>query len=309
MKNSLISILKNPFILAYVGLYVLFLVLLHSVEGFDITEPVFVFLVVGIGFSAIAWWTTKGVTPLTFSIKQPASECGLLTFCLVIVMIFITWGLNIVESSIHTEPLKSLVILTGKLAVFVVVPLLLFRWLWKYTLRDFISVSADWRRPLRVVVWMSLVLILFQFVFGRGLSEIQQSGLGGWSLAAGIPFVYLWLILEVGLVEEFFFRALLQSRLAALFKSETAGVVLMSLLFGLAHAPGMYFRTVKTLEVLGPHPSLLMAIGHSIVITSVTGFFLGVLWVRTKNLTVLILVHAAGDLVPNIASILKAWIL
>jgi membrane protease YdiL (CAAX protease family) len=40
------------------------------------------------------------------------------------------------------------------------------------------------------------------------------------------------------LVEEFFFRALLQARLAAYFRSEVTGVVLMSLIFGFAHVPG-----------------------------------------------------------------------
>ena len=42
-----------------------------------------------------------------------------------------------------------------------------------------------------------------------------------------------------------------------------------------------------------------MAIGYSIVITSVAGFFLGVLWARTRNFLVLVLVHAAADLLPN----------
>jgi len=308
MNNSVADILKNPFILGYLVLYIAFLALLHSLEAFSIVEPIFVFLVVGVVFSALAWWATKRVTPLSFSVKQPASECILLAFCLLIVTVYITWGLNTIEITIRSEPLKSVTILTTKLIVFVLVPLLLFRGVWKYTSRDLVNISTGWRKHLRVALWMSLVLILFQVALGRGPSEIRQSGLPWWSLTLGIPFAYLWLILETGLVEEFFFRALIQSRLAALLKSETAGVVLMSVLFGLAHAPGMYLRTTKTLEVLGPSPSLLMSVGYSIVVTSVAGFFLGVLWVRTKNLAILILVHAAGDLVPNVVSILKAWI-
>jgi len=38
--------------------------------------------------------------------------------------------------------------------------------------------------------------------------------------------VYLWLVVEVGLVEEFFFRALLQSRLSVFLRSEVSGIVL-----------------------------------------------------------------------------------
>ena len=96
---------------------------------------------------------------------------------------------------------------------------------------------------------MSVVLILFQIAFGRGVFEIRHSGLALWAVAAGIPFAYAWLLIEVGLVGEFFFRVLLQSRLTALLRSETAGILLMALLFGLAHAPGLHFRTAVTLGV------------------------------------------------------------
>jgi len=154
---------------------------------------------------------------------------------------------------------------------------------------------------------MSVVLILFQIAFGRGVSEIRHSGLALWAVAAGIPFAYAWLLIEVGLVGEFFFRVLLQSRLTALLRSETAGILLMALLFGLAHAPGLHFRTAVTLEGLGPSPSWLVAIGYSVAITSVAGIFLGVLWARTRNILVVILVHAAGDLGPNLVHFVRAW--
>ena len=76
----------------------------------------------------------------------------------------------------------------------------------------------------------------------------------------------MWLLLEAGLVEEFFFRALVQSQLAAAFKSEVSGIVLMSLIFGLAHAPGFIFRHAGELEGLGPNPSALDAVAYSIVV-------------------------------------------
>ena len=73
-----------------------------------------------------------------------------------------------------------------------------------------------------------------------------------------------------------------------------------SVLFGLTHAPGFYLRPAATQEALGPHPSLLLAVGYSIVVTSVASFFLGILWMRTKNLAVVIIVHAAADFLPNL---------
>jgi len=307
VKNSMMHIFKDPYILAYLVFYLIVLLLLHSLEGMSILEPLVALLVAGVGFSTVAWWTTRGTVPFPYLVKQPKSECILLVLCLVVVTLFLTWGLNIVETAIHTEPLKSLAILAAKLLMFVLLPLLLWRAVWRYPVRDLMNIGPGTRRHLRIIGWMALVLILFQIILGRGLSVMRESGLPWWSLVVGAPFAYVWLVLEAGLVEEFFFRALIQSRLAALLKSETAGVVLMSILFGLAHAPGMYLRTSKSLEILGPSPSLLAAVGYSILITSVAGFFLGVLWARTKNLTVVVLVHAAADLVPSITGIVQAW--
>jgi len=95
--------------------------------------------------------------------------------------------------------------------------------------------------------------------------------------------------------------------MAALLGSELAGLVAMALIFGLAHAPGFYLRPEATGEALGANPSVLTAIGYSIVVTSVTGFFLGILWIRTRNLLLLALVHAAGDLLPNLAETIRLW--
>jgi len=117
----------------------------------------------------------------------------------------------------------------------------------------------------------------------------------------------VWLLIEAGLVEEFFFRGLIQSQLAAAFKSEVSGIVLMSLIFGLAHAPGFIFRHAGELEGLGPNPSALDAVAYSIVVLTVSGITFGVIWARTKNLFALMLVHAAGDLLPNFGSFIRTW--
>jgi membrane protease YdiL (CAAX protease family) len=76
----------------------------------------------------------------------------------------------------------------------------------------------------------------------------------------------------------------------------------MSLVFGLAHAPGFIFRRAGEVEGLGPHPGAFDAIAYSIVVLAVSGVTFGVVWARTKNLVALMLIHAAGDLLPNFAS-------
>ena len=109
------------------------------------------------------------------------------------------------------------------------------------------------------------------------------------------------------MVEEFFFRALLQARLSAWFRSEITGIALMAIVFGLAHAPGFIFRHAGAVEGLGRNPSALDAIAYSIVILAVSGVFFGIVWARTKNLFALITIHAATDLLPNLAGFVRTW--
>jgi membrane protease YdiL (CAAX protease family) len=291
----------------YLLLYAVSLGLLYKIEHFDVSEPLFVLIVLGVGFSVLAWWTTRCVVLLPLDVKKPGQETMILLAYLVALAIFITWGLPAVGALAPTEPWKSVSILAAKLVAFVVVPMVLFRAL-GYAMRNFFGTPSQWRQHLGPGLWMALILILFQAVFGRGLSEIRHSGLPARTLLLGVPFTYVWLLAEVGLVEEFFFRCLLQSRLSTVLRSQAGGIVLASLLFGLAHAPGLYLRPAGTQEAVGAHPSWLMAVGYSIMITSVAGVFLGVLWARTRNLILVVAVHAAGDWLPNLVPTIKNWL-
>lgn len=308
MKQSSNLRQTSGYLLAYAGIYAITLWRLHQLEHFDLSEPLLVLVVVGIGFSGLAWRLTRHVNPLPFAVRRPGRETALLACYLIGAAAFIAWGFNAIETGVPSEPLRSVVLLAAKLAVFVFLPLTLFRQLWGYSFREFFVIRPELRQHWKPALWMSLVLIVFQLAFGRGLSEIRHSGLPMWSLVIGIPACYIWLLIEVGLVEEFFTRSLLQSRLSAWLHSEVGGIVLASLLFGLAHAPGLYYRTGKTLEAVGPHPSWLMALGYSVVMISVTGLFMGVLWSKTRNLLLLMTVHAAGDLVPQLVPMIKTWL-
>lgn len=302
MSRSLWSWL-SPYLLAYLVIYAAFALALYKIEHFDLGEALLVFAIVGVGFSVLAWLVTRRSVPLPFLVKRPGGELILLIGYLLVLAAYLTCGHNPVQS----EPWKSVAGLGIKLALFVVIPAVLFRAMWQYQVDELIVISKDARRHAWPAIWMSLVLVAFQLVFGRGMGDLRQSGLSGTTLVIGVPLAFLFLLVEVGLVEEFFFRVLLQSRLAAWLKSEMGGIVVMSLLFGLAHAPGLYLRTGTMQEGVGPHPSLLMAIGYSVVIISVAGFFLGVLWARTRNLLLVMVVHAAGDFVPNLVPMLKSW--
>jgi len=296
-----------PYLLGYGVVYLALLFSMHAWLGFGLAEPLFVLALLGVGFSGLSWWVTRNSIALPFAVKQPRSETILLLLYLLPLVLYLTWGRNALALGTISEPRQSVIVVLIKLLLFVAIPAGMLALASGYRWRE-LFVFEGARRHVWPTLSMSLALVAFQCVFGRGLGEIRHAGFGPLTLIVGAPLIYLFLLVEVGLVEEFFFRVLLQSRLAMWLKSEMGGIVGMALLFGLAHAPGLYYRSAATQEAVGQHPSWLMAIGYSVVITSVAGFFLGVLWARTRNLLFVMAVHAAGDLVPNLVPMLKNWI-
>ena len=289
----------------YLLLYAVFLLGMNRTWHFDVAEPLFILAVLGGAFSLVAWLLTIRTTPLDHSVVNPRRELQLLLLYLLPLAAYITWGGSALRNLAPTDPWNAVIVVLGKVIVFVIIPAWLMHALFGYGLRDLAPISFR-RRDLLTLLGMSVLLLGFQAIFGRGLHDILQAHLPASTLVIGAPIAFVWLALEAGVVEEFFFRVLLQSRLSAALRSELGGIVLMSLLFGLAHAPGLYLRTSLTQEGLPPHPPLLMAIGYSIVITSVAGFFFGVLWARTRSFALVVLVHAMADLLPDLLPTLRS---
>jgi membrane protease YdiL (CAAX protease family) len=290
---------------AYFVLWVTVFMLLRTFEGFEASEALAALVILGVIFPALALLATRRVPVLPYVVRQPGIETVILVMYLGVIAWVLVSGFSRV-AQITSEPLHSVVLLSVKLITVVVVPAALMLALGHYRIAELVPISLKWRE-LRPALWMSLAALLMQSFLGRGLHDIREAHLPVWVLAVATPLSFIWLMIEVGVVEELFFRVLLQERLAAVLRSPWGGLVVAAVLFGLAHAPGLYLRTGATLEALGSHPSLLMAVGYSIVLPSLAGLFQGVLWMRTKNFAVLVIVHAAGDLLPNLVPWVRAF--
>ncbi len=269
----------------YLAIYAACLLVLVRVENFSLEEPLFLLVVVGGGFSLLAWLLTRNVRPLP---ADTPGTTGILIYLLPLAA-FVTWGFQHFPSE---QPAQDILKTMAKLAIFVAIPMLLFR----------TRLRLSWsRRDTIVAVVMAAVLIALQMLVGSGPKRIAELHLPALQLVVAAIGALLWMSLEAGLVEEYFFRASLQTRLERATQSPVGGIVITALLFGLIHSPGLYLRSGMTHEALGAHPSLLMAIGYSIVILSPAGLFFGILWARTRNLLLVVLIHGAGDLIPNLA--------
>ncbi len=298
----------------YLLLYAASFALCRRAGALDASDLVGIVAVLGVGFSALAYLVTRKLRPPVLPVRDPRGELVAALCLLAFIALWLVFGAALLEKlSLRPGSAqgKAVLVLVRKLAVFAALPYLIFRYRFGYRLADFglsrSSLRALAGREGAATLAMILAICVFQYFSGQAAAPIHKGEIAGASLWLGLPLCFAWLAVEAGLVEELFFRAILMTRLAAFFRSELAGLVLMSLLFGLAHAPGFIFRGAGGVEGLGEHPSAPLALAYSVAVVSVAGFYLGIFYGRTRNLLAVIFVHAGTDLLPNLAEFVRTW--
>jgi membrane protease YdiL (CAAX protease family) len=167
--------------------------------------------------------------------------------------------------------------------------------------------TAPGIRLLLCFALLALVGLAIQYLLGSQFRRLLGPEFAGRPILLGTLLAFAWMSIEAGLVEEFFFRWYLQSRLAAWTGSQVSAVFLCSIVFGLAHAPGIWLRGAGLEEGLGPDPSLLMTLAYVVVTQGVAGLAFGTLWARTRSFALVVLLHGFFDAPANAASFMDAW--
>jgi membrane protease YdiL (CAAX protease family) len=277
------------------------LAVLMRVPDADIAEPLFLLAALGLAFPALAWVLTRRPRTTPAPLSRPrAGLAGPPVYLALFSMLVLGWGFGAIAAQWPGEPAQSIAKTIAKLATMVALPALLF-------LRD------DRRRPRfgNARLWtifaaMGVALLAFQAMFGRGLITLHALAPDAATLAWAIPLCWLWQAVEAGLCEEVLFRRILQQRIADATGSTTAAVLWASLLFGLAHAPGLYLRGAHLMEGVAT-ATPLWAVACSIAIVAPAGIVFGVLWARTRSLWLVVLLHGTMDLLPQLAPFIRAW--
>lgn len=301
----------------FAAIYAASLMHLSRVSAFPLEEALAILVIVGIGFSFLAWVTTIGVTPQPLNVKAPVGEAVVALVLVALLAMHLvgvkSWADELVPGAGHggNDLAHEAWVLALKLAAFVLIPLLVFRTVFGATWADFGLTAASYRRLIGrdglTVIVIGVAVIAFQYAAGSAAAPFREGKYAADALQLGLPLAFAWLVFEVGLVEEFFFRAVLQERLSALFKSDIAGLCVMAVIFGLVHAPGMVLRGAGVIEGLGANPDMLTAAAYTIAVQAVAAFMFGILWLRTRNLLAVMLVHAAMDLLSNASDLLNAF--
>jgi membrane protease YdiL (CAAX protease family) len=272
-----------------------------------------VFLIPGAGFSITAWLLLKD-QEIASNRSAVKNEIVVLLLLLAWIVAYITWGAVFInqvipDNWIENKKINSGVIIVRKLLVFVAVPWLAYK-LFGFNGEDFgfknTRVKFFSRKGLTVFIVLSIAVLLFQFFLSNGSKPVRDGEFSIQQLSVGLPLCFSWLFVEAGLVEEFFYRVILQSRLTVLLKSPTGGIVITALIFGLSHAPGLYLRGAESEGVNEQLPFLFWS-AYTIAYMSVAGIFLGIVWQRTKNIWLVMAIHAMVDLLPNLDGFIRTW--
>ncbi|GAA0709642.1 CPBP family intramembrane glutamic endopeptidase [Dokdonella soli] len=293
--------------LGYVGCYVAALIYL-SVSGGEGAwlDALVSFAILGVAFPALAVLLTRKIRLPELRSAAPAAT-GMVIYLAVFALVVLGFGFTAIHREVQAEPLLSITLLVIKLMTMVAVPALILGML-TGGMRDWFAPRWHTQRLWLPLVGIGVAMLMFEAIFGRGLMTLSALHAAPTVLVWAVPACFVWLSLEVGITEEFLFRVALQSSLADRLRSPVAGVVIAALLFGLAHAPGLYLRGSAGAEGVDTPVSISWAMAYSVAVISPSGILFGVLWARTRSFALIIVLHALTDLLPNVAPFLQGWI-
>lgn len=298
---------------AGLAIYCMAALYLHFTFQIPFSDFYGVIFIIGICFSLIAWQFTKNI-PAHHDKPLLKNEIWLIALLVAWITFYITYGGSLLDKLFPPAWLQNpksatVLIFAKKLFVFVIIPFTIYTSS-GFTLKDFglknTEVKFPGRKTMVVFILLSVAAVLFQYFAGNGSKPIRTGQFSSWQLITGVPLCFVYLFFDAGFIEEFFFRGWLQSRLSLLLKSSASGIVCTAIIFGLVHAPGLFLRGAES-EGMGEQMPFLFWAAYTIVYMGVAGIFLGIVYNKTKNLYLVIAIHAMFDLLPNLPEFIETW--
>lgn len=273
--------------------------------GGDWTTPLFVMAIFGIALSGLAWLLTRGADAPAIAVERPRLEAAaVVAYIALYAVFFLGYGMSAARAAFPPGQAQESLVFGVKLLAHVALPVALLL-LVRAPLAPLFQLGLSGRAFWRTLIVMGAAFLALLCVISPSLSAIQAEHPTFATLAWVAPVSFAWIAVEAGFNEEFLFRALLQTRLSALFQSPWAGVIVTSLLFGLAHAPGLFLRGGPGVDGWSTDP--LQVIAHTIATLSPMGLLFGLIYARTKSLLLVALLHGLVDVLPNMADFIRTW--
>lgn len=279
------------------------------VQGRPLEDVIGALIILGGFLPAVALAATVRLPQPSPPAAWRRDDAWLLSGLLAWVAVFLLYKGQILTALLPDDPgprLQDTVNTLLKLTAFVIVPAAVlrlrgFRWTDAGT-----SMAPRWRIVLAFVA-MAAAAFVVQATMGSQFKRLLGDAYSGRALWLAGALCWAWMSIEAGIVEEFFFRWFLQSRLAAWTGSQVAAVLLSALVFGLAHAPGIVLRGGGAVEGLGEAPGVGTTLAYVIATQCLAGVAFGVLWARTRSFVLVVLLHGLFDAFSNTAAFIDTW--
>lgn len=266
---------------------------------------VLVMAIFGLVLSGAAWLLTRGAKAPSIEVKRPALESGaILLYLAIYAVLFLGVGMSAARAALPAGQGQELLVMGLKLLVHIVLPIGLLVLLGA-RIAPLWQAGLSGRKFWRTLIVLGAIFLGLLCVISPSLRDIAATETPLASLLWVAPVSFIWIAIEAGLNEEFLFRAVLQTRLQALFKSAWAGVFISALIFGVAHAPGLYLRGAGA---DGSSADLWQVIAYTFAVLAPMGLLFGLIYARTKSLLLVVLLHGLVDVLPNLDDFIRTWI-
>lgn len=168
-----------------------------------------------------------------------------------------------------------------------------------YRLRDFGITRDSLAGNLRATLLTGLLVGAVLLMITPGGRLLRSGAYSVGDLLEPVALSFGFSLIGAAIHEEFFFRAVLQTRVAAWLKSDVSGLAVATILFALYHLPFQYYGGSS-------EGSFTYALGLSMTDAVFGGLVLGVLWMRTHNLLAPVLIHAFIDTIALLPRLLDS---
>jgi len=276
-----------------------------AATGGDWVFPIASLTIFGMIMSRNIWFLTRHMHAPAAPVEKPKRESlGLLAYLAIYAFLAVGVLLGSIKQALPVGPHQELAVLAYKLLIHVGLPVALILALGG-AVKPLFDAGTSRRGFWTTLIVLSALMFALLAVVSPSLKQIGELQLDPATSLLWVLLSWAWLSVEAGLCEEFLFRACIQSRLAAWMKSPVAGIVLTSILFGLAHWPGLYLRGGPDVDGWSTDP--LQVAAYTVATLSPLSVSLGLLWARSRSLLLIILVHGAIDALPHTAEMFRIW--
>lgn len=277
MRTTAKELLRNPIFYLLLAVYLVSAYAL-TLYGKPLGETLIGLVLFGL-LAALMGLVSWRVSPNEIRVKSPQKEALLVIgyFVFWLVLNLALWPRLFSRSLWFANGISFWMLL-------VIVPALILLGL-GYRLSDMGLTREHLRSNVRVTLLAGGVTGLVMLLLTSGGRFLRSGEVPPTTLALGLLASLGIAILTAGFHEEFFFRAVLQTRLSEALNSRLSGLFLATLIFSLYHLPFRLFE--------GPSAGRF---GYALAITFTEpvlgGLIFGVLWLRTRNLVAPVIIHA-----------------